>query len=64
VEVMGIIKADGYGHGAIPVAEVLRQNGIKSFGVATLHEAIALRDAGATERIVLLGLTPSEYAKS
>ncbi len=62
VEVMGIIKADGYGHGAIPVAEVLRQNGIKSFGVATIHEAIALRNAGATETIVLLGLTPSEYA--
>lgn len=62
VEVMGIIKADGYGHGAIPVAEVLRQNGINAFGVATLHEAIALRDAGATETIVLLGLTPSQYA--
>jgi len=62
VEVMGIIKADGYGHGAIPVAEVLRQNGVKSFGVATLHEAIALRTAGATETVVLLGLTPSEYA--
>jgi len=62
VEVMGIIKADGYGHGAIAVAEVLRQNGVKSFGVATLHEAIALRDAGATETIVLLGLTPSQYA--
>jgi len=62
VEVMGIIKADGYGHGAIPVAEVLRQNGVKSFGVATIHEAIALRESGATETIVLLGLTPSEYA--
>jgi alanine racemase len=62
VEVMGIIKADGYGHGAIPVAEVLRQNGVKSFGVATIHEAIALRDSGITETIVLLGLTPSEYA--
>ena len=62
VEVMGIIKADGYGHGAIPVAEVLRQNGVKSFGVATLHEAIALRESGATETIVLLGITPSQYA--
>jgi len=62
VEVMGIIKADGYGHGAVPVAEVLRQNGVKSFGVATLQEAIALREAGATETIVMLGLTPSQYA--
>lgn len=64
VEVMGIIKADGYGHGAVPVAEVLRQNGVKTFGVATLHEAIALRESGATETIVLLGLTPSEYAET
>jgi alanine racemase len=62
VEVMGIIKADAYGHGAVSVAEVLRQNGVKSFGVATLHEAISLREAGASETIVLLGLTPSEYA--
>lgn len=62
VEIMGIIKADGYGHGAIPLAEILRQNGVNSFGVATLSEAIALREAGATETIVMLGLTPSEYA--
>lgn len=64
VEIMGIIKADGYGHGAIPVAEVLRQNGVNAFGVATLQEAIALREAGATETIVMLGLTPSEYAET
>lgn len=64
VEIMGIIKADGYGHGAIAVAEVLRQNGITSFGVATLQEAIALREAGAGETIVMLGLTPSEYANT
>ena len=61
-EIIGIIKADGYGHGAIPVAEMLRQNGITSFGVATLQEAVALREAGAQETIVMLGLTPSEYA--
>lgn len=61
-EVIGIIKADGYGHGAVPVSEVLRKNGVKAFGVATLQEAIALRNAGATETIVMLGLTPSEYA--
>jgi alanine racemase len=62
VEITGIIKADGYGHGAIPMAEVLRKNNIRSFGVATLHEAIALRDAGAKEEIVMLGLTPKMYS--
>ncbi len=61
-EIIGIIKADGYGHGAVPVAQVLRQNGVQAFGVATLEEAIALRDAGSTETIVILGLTASEYA--
>ena len=61
-EIIGIIKADGYGHGAVPVAQVLRQNGVQAFGVATLEEAIELRDAGSTETIVILGLTASEYA--
>jgi len=61
VEIMGIIKADGYGHGAIPMANVLKDNGVKSFGIATLSEAIALRGAGITEEIVMLGLTPSMY---
>ena len=61
VEIMGIIKADGYGHGAIPMANVLKDNGVKSFGIATLSEAITLRGAGITEEIVMLGLTPSMY---
>src|SRR5665648_505593 len=61
VQIMGIIKADGYGHGAIPMAMVLKENGVKSFGVAALSEAIALRDAGITEEIVILGLTPDLY---
>ena len=62
VEITGIIKADGYGHGAVAMAEVLRKNNIRSFGVATLHEAVALRDAGAKEEIVMLGLTPKMYS--
>ncbi|MGL4485310.1 MAG: alanine racemase [Anaerovoracaceae bacterium] len=65
-QMMGIIKADGYGHGASKVASVLNDNGVKTFGVATLDEAISLRDAGFTRDkgfdIVILGLTPSEYA--
>ena len=62
-EFIGVIKADGYGHGAIPLAEVLRENGVKTFAIATLQEAIALRDAGAKERIICLGLTPDMYAE-
>ena len=58
----GIIKADAYGHGAIKVATVLRANGIESFGVATLSEAVRLRKAGfILEEIIVLGLTPDPY---
>lgn len=60
-EIIGIVKADGYGHGAIRVAEVLLENGVTSLGVATLSEAIALRKAGIACPIVMLGLTPWAY---
>ena len=60
-EFIGVIKADAYGHGALQCAEVLRENGVKTFAIATLQEAITLREAGATERIICLGLTPDMY---
>lgn len=61
-EMIGVIKADAYGHGSVKVAEVLRENGCKTFAIATLQEAITLREAGATEEIIMLGLTPDMYA--
>ena len=62
MEKIGVLKADAYGHGAVKVAEVLRENGYKSFAVATLQEGITLREAGAQEEIIILGLTPDMYA--
>lgn len=59
---IGVIKADAYGHGAVACAQVLRENGVKTFAIATLHEAVALREAGAREEIIMLGLTPDLYA--
>ena len=61
-EIIGVIKADGYGHGSVACAQVLRENGCKIFAVATLQEVITLREAGATEEIICLGLTPDMYA--
>ena len=61
-EMIGVIKADAYGHGSVKVAEVLRANGCKTFAIATLQEAITLREAGAKEEIIMLGLTPDMYA--
>lgn len=63
-EMIGVIKADAYGHGSVKVAEVLRENGCKTFAVATLHEAVTLREAGAKEEIIILGLTPEMYAST
>ena len=61
-KVIGVIKADGYGHGSVKVAEVLRENGVETFAIATLDEAIKLREAGVEEEIIMLGLTPDMYA--
>ncbi len=44
--VMGVVKADAYGHGMIPVARKLEAAGVDYLGVADISEALALRDAG------------------
>ncbi len=51
-KILAIIKADAYGHGSVPVAQALAA--ADAFGVATLDEAIALREAGVDHPIVLL----------
>ncbi len=61
-ELIGVIKADAYGHGAIKFAQVLEKKGCKTFAIATLQEAIVLRNAGFKEDIIMLGLVPDMYA--
>ena len=61
-DIIGVIKADAYGHGSVMCADVLRKNGVKTFAIATLQEAITLRESGAKEEIIMLGLTPDMYA--
>lgn len=51
---IGVIKANGYGLGAVPVARALTGE-VKMFGVATLDEALELRAAGIQTPILLLG---------
>ncbi len=58
--VMGMVKADAYGHGAIEVARCLEQAGIDYFGVANIFEAVSLRDAGIRTPILIAGYTPAE----
>ena len=59
VPVMAIIKADAYGHGAVPVARLL-EGKCAFFGVSSLLEALELRRAGIRAPILILGATPTE----
>ena len=51
-DLMPVLKADAYGHGLVQMAKILRQLGIKYIGVATLGEAILLRDSGDKGRVL------------
>ena len=51
-DIMPVLKADAYGHGFIEMAKILRKNGTKYIGVATLDEAIMLRKNGDTGRVL------------
>ncbi len=53
--VMGIVKADGYGHGAVEVAKAILEVGVRAFGVATIGEAVELRRNGIDAPILVLG---------
>src|SRR5271163_1525619 len=52
-ELMVVVKADAYGHGAVTVARCLAGEGCRHFGVATLDEARELRHAGIASRVYL-----------
>ena len=61
---LGVVKADAYGHGAVPVARRLETLGAEYLAVACLDEALELRQAGITTPILILGYTPVERANS
>ena len=54
-EILAVVKANGYGHGAVEIARALTCQGIKRFAVASLDEGIALRQTGISASIVVLG---------
>lgn len=59
---LGVVKANAYGHGAVPVARTLEALGADYLAVACLDEALELRRAGISAPILILGVTPPEYA--
>ena len=54
-EVLGVVKANAYGLGSIEIAKILKEVGVKFFGVANLEEAIELQEAGIKDKILILG---------
>lgn len=62
-QIMAVIKADGYGHGAVQIAHMLEQvDYIWGFAVATLDEAIVLKSEGISKPILVLGCVfPDQY---
>ncbi len=55
--ILAVVKADAYGHGAEIVSKTLSENGVDFFGVATLEEALKLRQYGLQDRILIMGHT-------
>ena len=61
-EIFGVVKADGYGHGAVDIAPVLLENGATRLAVAVISEAVELRRSGIDCPIMILGYTPLSLA--
>jgi alanine racemase len=59
---MGVVKANGYGHGAVEVARCALQNGAEVLGVARIEEAIRIREADIEVPILIFGYTLPELA--
>jgi alanine racemase len=60
--IMAVVKANAYGHGAVPVARAAAEAGINWLGVAFAGEGLALRSAGLAGDILVMGYTPSHLA--
>jgi len=58
-DILAVVKADAYGHGAIAVSRSLAQQGVARFAVATIQEGAQLRDAGIQAQILVMGAVHS-----
>jgi alanine racemase len=63
VRLLAVLKADAYGHGAVKVARTALNNGASYCGVASVNEAVQLRQAGISAPILVLGYTPAWQAR-
>ena len=60
---LGVVKADAYGHGALPVSRRLSELGADYLAVSNIEEAVQLRRGGIRLPILILGYTPPFYAE-
>ena len=61
-EFMAVVKANGYGHGSVEISRYLNKINVYNFAVATINEAIELREGGVRGDILILGYThPSRF---
>lgn len=60
---LGVVKADAYGHGAVPVSRYLTELGAEYLAVSNIEEATQLRHGGIRGPILILGYTPPFYAE-
>ena len=63
-EIMAVVKGNAYGHGAVEISKVFLEEGVNKLAVATLSEAIELRNAGIDAEILILGYTPKSQLRS
>ncbi|ADL51020.1 alanine racemase [Clostridium cellulovorans] len=63
-DIIAVVKADGYGHGAIDTSKILLENGATALAVAVISEAVELRRNGIKCPIMILGYTPTIYGDS
>ena len=62
-QLMAVVKTDGYGHGAVPIARLFEETAyVWGYATASLEEAVLLRDAGLKKPILVLGCVfPEQY---
>lgn len=63
VPLMTVVKANAYGHGAIPIAQALQEEGVTHFAVFTFEEAVELRDNGIKGEILVFSRINREYVE-
>lgn len=61
-KIMAVVKANAYGHGMLRICDICLEEKVEYFGVASLDEALSIREHNIKTPILILGYVPSEYA--